>query len=89
MCRELIAYYIDLEACARGCDACVACCPTEAIFTTSNRKKAIDQEKCVKCGECVYACPPEYDAVFKVSPPELIPDQGIKPLNEKEEESDE
>ncbi len=80
MCRALIAYYIDLEACARGCDACVACCPTEAIFTTSNRKKAIDQEKCVKCGECVYACPPEYDAVRRVSPPDLIPDQGIEPL---------
>ncbi len=80
MCRSLIAYYIDLEACARGCDACVACCPTEAIFTTSNRKKAIDQEKCVKCGECVYACPPEYDAVRRVSPPGLIPDQGIEPL---------
>ncbi|MBN2707294.1 MAG: SLBB domain-containing protein [Deltaproteobacteria bacterium] len=86
MCRSLIAFYIDLEACARGCDACVACCPTEAIFTTSNRKKAIDQEKCVKCGECVYACPPEYDAVRRVSPPGLIPDQGVKPLSREEKE---
>ena len=85
MCRPLIAFYIDLEPCARGCDACVACCPTDALFTTSNRKKAIDQEKCVKCGECVYACPPEYDAVRRVSPPEMIPDQGIEPLIEKEE----
>jgi len=86
MCRTLIAFYIDLEACARGCDACVACCPTEAIFTTSNRKKAIDQVKCVKCGECVYACPPEYDAVRRVSPPELIPDQGVEPLPVEEKE---
>ena len=89
MCRTLIAFYIDLEPCARGCDACVACCPTDAIFTTSNRKKAIDQEKCVKCGECVYVCPPEYDAVRRISPPEMIPDQGVKPLPENEkEESD-
>jgi len=74
MCRKLIAFYIDLEKCARGCDACVGCCPTEAIFTTKkSRKKAIDQEKCVKCGECVKACPPEYDAVEIVSPPELAP----------------
>ena len=88
MCRPLIAFYIDLEPCARGCDACVACCPTDAIFTTSNRKKAIDQEKCVKCGECVYACPPEYDAVRRVSPPEMIPDQGVEALAEtKKEES--
>ncbi len=73
MCRPLIAFYIDLEKCARGCDACVGCCPTEAVFTTSNRKKGIDQSLCVKCGECAVACPPEYDAVKKVSPPHLAP----------------
>lgn len=73
VCRTLIAYYIDLEKCARGCDACVGSCPTEAIFTTENRKKGIDQTLCVKCGECVTACPAEYDAVRKVSPPELAP----------------
>ncbi len=81
MCRELIAFYIDLEKCARGCDACVGCCPVEAIFTTKNRKKAIDQEKCVKCGECKVVCPPEYDAVELVSPPELAP------IIEREEEA--
>jgi len=73
MCRSLIAYYIDLEKCARGCDACVGSCPVDAIFTTSTRKKGIDQTLCVKCGECVVACPPQYDAVKKVSPPDLAP----------------
>jgi NADH-quinone oxidoreductase subunit F len=73
MCRALIAYYIDLDKCARGCDACVGSCPTEAIFTTKDRKKAIDQTICVKCGECMSACPPEYAAVRKVSPPGLAP----------------
>jgi len=73
MCRELTAYYIDLDKCARGCDACVGSCPTEAIFTTRNRKKGVDQTLCVKCGECMVSCPPEYDAVRKVSPPELAP----------------
>ncbi len=73
MCRPLTAFYIDLEKCARGCDACVGCCPVDAVFTTRTRKKGIDQELCVKCGECVVACPPEYDAVRKVSPPELAP----------------
>ncbi|MGD8843872.1 MAG: NADH-ubiquinone oxidoreductase-F iron-sulfur binding region domain-containing protein [Desulfobacteraceae bacterium] len=72
-CRALIAYYIDLEKCARGCDACVGSCPVEAVFTTSTRKKGIDQGLCVKCGECASACPPQYDAVCKVSPPELAP----------------
>lgn len=73
MCRALTAFYIDLDKCARGCDACVGCCPVEAIFTTRDRKKAIDQSQCVKCGECVVACPAEYDAVKRVSPPHLAP----------------
>jgi NADH-quinone oxidoreductase subunit F len=73
MCRTLTAFYIDLDRCARGCDACVGSCPVEAIFTTKGRKKAIDQNLCVKCGECVAACPAEYDAVRKVSPPDRAP----------------
>ena len=73
MCRPLISYYFDLDLCARGCDACATCCPVEAVFTTSNRKKGVDQELCVKCGECMVVCPPEYDAVRKVSPPDLVP----------------
>lgn len=73
MCRALTAYYIDLETCARGCDACVGSCPVEAIFTTKNRKKGVDQTLCVKCGECMVACPREYDAVKRISPPELAP----------------
>ena len=73
MCRELTAFYIDLDLCARGCDACVGSCPVDAIFTTKNRKKGVDQTLCVKCGECMVACPEEYSAVKKVSPPNLVP----------------
>lgn len=73
MCRTLTAYTIDLEKCARGCDACVGSCPVEAIFTTRDRKKGIDQSLCVKCGECMRTCPPEYHAVEKVSPAHLAP----------------
>jgi len=73
MCRALTAFYIDLAKCARGCDVCEGCCPVDAVFTTPNRKKGIDQSLCVKCGECLVACPPEYNAVVKVSPPSLAP----------------
>lgn len=73
MCRALTAFYIDLDKCARGCEVCVGCCPVEAIFTAKGRKKAIDQSLCVKCGECLVSCPPEYDAVRKVSPAGLAP----------------
>jgi NADH-quinone oxidoreductase subunit F len=83
MCRALTAFYFDLDLCARGCDACATCCPVDAVFTTSNRKKGVDQELCVKCGECLVACPPEYDAVRKVSPPNLVP--LIEKMPEKKE----
>ena len=84
-CRTLTAYYIDLEKCARGCDACVGSCPVEAIFTTRDRKKAVDQSLCVKCGECMVSCPAEYSAVKRVSPPHLAP--VIERPQEKEADS--
>ncbi|BBO78336.1 NADH-quinone oxidoreductase subunit F [Desulfosarcina widdelii] len=84
-CRTLTAFYIDLDKCARGCDACVGCCPVEAVFTTSTRKKGIDQELCVKCGECMVACPPDYDAVVKVSPAHLAPIVERPPEKKKTE----
>jgi NADH-quinone oxidoreductase subunit F len=86
MCRPLIAFYIDLEKCARGCNACEGCCPVDAVFITRDRKRGIDQSKCVKCGECVVACPPEYDAVRRVSPPQLAPVVERPPEPEKEAE---
>ncbi len=70
MCPDLITYYILPEKCARGCDACVGTCTVEAISTDPKRRiKIIDQEKCVKCNTCLVACPPQYDAVIKRSPP--------------------
>jgi NADH-quinone oxidoreductase subunit F len=79
-CRDLIAYYILPQRCAAGCDACVGTCPTEAVYTMKSRKKAVDQEKCVKCGECMRACPPEYSAVIKVSPADRVPPPEAPPL---------
>jgi len=73
MCRELIAYYILPEKCERSCDACVGTCTVEAITPNEKRIKVIDQEKCVKCGTCLDACPPQYNAVIKLSPPSEVP----------------
>ncbi|MBP8646435.1 MAG: SLBB domain-containing protein [Syntrophobacteraceae bacterium] len=72
-CRAMTAFYIDQEKCSRGCEVCVGCCPVDAVFSTRDRKKAVDQSRCVKCGECAAVCPPEYGAVRKVSPPTLAP----------------
>ncbi|UMZ74143.1 NADH-ubiquinone oxidoreductase-F iron-sulfur binding region domain-containing protein [Natranaerofaba carboxydovora] len=79
MCQDLIVYYIVPERCSKLCSACVGSCPTEAIYTRDDGLKAIEQEKCVKCDNCLKACPPEYYAVEKLSPPEKL-----KELEEKE-----
>lgn len=75
MCPELIAYYIVPERCERSCDACVGTCTVEAITShPKKRYKIVDQDKCVKCGTCVDACPPQYDAVVRLSPPSEVPE---------------
>jgi len=72
MCKDLIAYYILPDKCERSCDACVGSCPVEAIYSNEDRIKVIDQEKCVKCDSCKVACPPQYEAVVKLSPPSEV-----------------
>ncbi len=72
MCTHLVAFYIIPQKCSKLCNACVGSCPTEAIYTRDDGLKAINQEKCVKCNSCLKACPPEYNAVVKLSPPELV-----------------
>jgi NADH-quinone oxidoreductase subunit F len=74
MCQELIAYYIIPDKCELTCDACVGTCTVEAISShPKKRYKIIDQEKCVKCGTCLTSCPPQYNAIIKVSPPDQVP----------------
>jgi NADH-quinone oxidoreductase subunit F len=73
MCLDLIAYEIVPGRCVRSCSACVGTCTVEAIFTNKKGIKVIDQEKCVKCGTCLAACPPQYNAVIKRSPPDRVP----------------
>ena len=81
MCQELVAYYIVPEKCERSCDACVGTCTVEAISTNEKRIKVVDQEKCVKCGTCLDACPPQYNAVVRLSPPSEVPDLEQKNEN--------
>ena len=83
MCRKLISYYILPEKCERSCEVCVGSCPTEAIYTAKRRIKAIDQEKCVKCGACLDVCPSQYSAVVKFSPADSVPPAPEKLGEEK------
>ncbi|MDR9757719.1 MAG: NADH-ubiquinone oxidoreductase-F iron-sulfur binding region domain-containing protein [Thermoanaerobacterales bacterium] len=69
MCKDLISFVIIPEKCSKLCDVCIGSCPTEAIYTRPDMLKAIYLDKCVKCNNCMVACPPQYKAVIKVSPP--------------------
>ena len=55
------------EGC-QGCleHPCVAVCPKKAISMVKGHSY-IDQEKCIKCGKCVSACP--YNAIIKQERP--------------------
>jgi len=77
VCPELTAYYILPEKCDRACEHCVLTCPTEAIKGEKGEVKIIDQEKCSKCGTCLEVCPPEYNAVVKLSPVSSLPSSEL------------
>lgn len=78
MCKDLIVYYIEPQKCSKLCSVCVGSCPTEAVYTRDDGLKAIDQDKCVKCDNCLKTCPPDYNAVIKLSPPELLAEKERK-----------
>ena len=78
VCKDLIVYFILPDKCDRACEHCVLVCPTEAIKGGKGEVKVIDQEKCSKCGTCLEVCPPEYNAVVKISPISKLPPSKIK-----------
>jgi NADH-quinone oxidoreductase subunit F len=61
VCRALIEYYIDPDACP-GCGACIRACPEEAISGEKKQPHTINVELCIKCGACRDVC--RFDAVF-------------------------
>ena len=77
VCPELTVYYILPDKCDRACEHCILTCPTEAIKGEKGEVKIIDQEKCSKCGTCLEVCPPEYNAVAKLSPVSLLPSSNL------------
>lgn len=85
VCEALTAFYIVPQRCERSCDACVGTCPTDAIFSGRKGIKVIDQDKCVKCGTCVTACPPQYHAIDRISPLRELPPSEPRPADEKKD----
>ncbi len=60
VCRPLIRYTIDKEACT-GCRACFTACPSGAVSGERKKPHRIDQKACIKCDACRQAC--RFDAV--------------------------
>jgi NADH-quinone oxidoreductase subunit F len=55
VCKELITYSIDAEACT-GCRSCARACPQEAISGEKKKPHVIDEAKCIRCGICLESC---------------------------------
>ncbi len=60
VCRPLIKYVIDEDACT-GCHVCLGACPTQAITGERKQLHVIDQKLCIKCDTCRQVC--KFDAV--------------------------
>ena len=60
VCRSLIRYTIDKDACT-GCHVCFGACPTDAISGERKQVHVIDQKLCIKCDTCRQVC--TFDAV--------------------------
>lgn len=60
-CSALLNYFITDDC--RGCTKCVRQCPVGCITGKVKELHRIDQEKCIKCGACMEACP--FDAIIK------------------------
>jgi ferredoxin len=53
-----MAITIDTSKC-KGCGACVAVCPEEALELVKGRSVLIEDNTCIECGTCITVCQPE------------------------------
>ena len=72
---------VSTEGC-QGClgHPCTEVCPKNAISIVNGRS-VIDQDKCIKCGRCVSACP--YNAIIKQERP-CMAACGVKAIHSDE-----
>jgi len=54
-CKSLLTYEIIPDKCT-GCTVCAKKCPVDAISGERKEVHLIDQEACIKCGDCFDRC---------------------------------
>ena len=54
-CSNLITYEIESDKC-KGCTLCAKKCPANAISGELKNAHVINQDMCIKCGQCVTLC---------------------------------
>lgn len=55
VCKVLTTYSIDPQKCT-GCTLCSMKCPVNAISGEKKKPHSIDQDVCIKCGQCHDVC---------------------------------
>ncbi len=54
-CVDLLTYSIDADKC-KGCTLCAKKCPAKAISGELKNAHIIDENICIRCGQCVNSC---------------------------------
>lgn len=61
-CNKLLTYEIVSDKCT-GCTVCAVKCPVKAIDGERKKVHHINQDTCIKCGDCYSTC--RFDAITK------------------------